>query len=70
MSDVFNIDNARSYASEEHLLKVLKKLGLDDKRPLVVLNRQHRFTAVFGLHNADVKGDVTFAARHGFKTID
>jgi hypothetical protein len=67
-----NIDTAKSYATEDNLLKALKKFGLDSKMPLVVCNRQGRFTAVFGLHLSGMaqNGNVTAAARLGFCTID
>jgi hypothetical protein len=67
-----NIDTAKSYATEENLMKALKKVGLDEMNPLVVRNRQGRYTAVFGLHLSGLasNGNVTFAARHGFCTID
>lgn len=70
--DFNNIDTAKSYATEENLMKALKKLGLDECRPLVVCNRKGRFTAVFGLHLGGFaqSGNVTFAAHHGFKTIN
>jgi hypothetical protein len=53
-------------------MKGLKKFHLDTMKPLVVRNREGRFTAVFGLHNSGMAstGNVTFAARHGFMTID
>lgn len=62
-----NIDTSRSYATEDNLLKALATLGLTQFRPLVVLNRSHRFTAVFPV--SAFKGDVTRAARHGFHTM-
>lgn len=67
-----NIDTARSFASEAALMRCLTKLGLADMRPLVVCNRQGRFTAVFGLHLSGLAatGNVTYAARLGFHTID
>lgn len=66
----FDIDNNKSYASEANLMKALEKLGLDKCKPIVVRNRAGRWTAVFGLHNSNFGGNVTFAARHGFLTID
>jgi len=68
---IFNIDTAKSYATEENLMKALVKLGFDKCSPLVVMNRVGRHTAVFGLHLSGVaaSGDVTKFARHGFKTI-
>ena len=67
-----DIDNSKSYATEENLIKALRKQGLDTMRPLIVCNRQGRFTAVFGIHLSGMAqtGDVTAAARCGFKTID
>lgn len=43
-----NIDTARSYATEANLIAALKKVGLDECRPLIVRNRAGRWTAVFG----------------------
>jgi hypothetical protein len=43
-----NIDTARSYATEANLDKYLAKVGLDECRPLKVLNTAGRWTAVFG----------------------
>ncbi|HXQ36084.1 MAG TPA: hypothetical protein VN843_18865 [Anaerolineales bacterium] len=72
MIDICNIDNAKSYASEETLMKALQKHGLDKMRPIIVRNREGRFTAIFGLHLSGMAqtGNVTFAAYLGFKTID
>lgn len=69
-SIAFDIDAMKSYVTEANLMTALRRLGLDTRCPLVVCNRQGRFTAVFGLHNANVQGDMSFAARHGFMTID
>lgn len=65
-----NIDSAHSYATEESLNRALKRLRLDGHRHIVVRNRAGRFTAIFGLRLSAFGGDVTRAARHGFKTID
>ena len=65
----FNIDNSKSYATEQNLLKALEKLGFIDDRFVVVCNRQGRFTAVFGFSNI-TDGDATRYARHGFMTIN
>lgn len=72
MSELMNIDTSRSYATEANLLKALQQLGLAGMRPLVVRNREGRWTAVFGLHLSGMakSGDVMAAASHGFKTID
>ena len=70
--NALNIDTAKSYATEENLMKGLKAMGLDTLRPLVVRNRAGRFTAVFGLQISGLAktGNVTLAARHGFPTIN
>ena len=69
---MMDIDNSRSYATEANLTKALAQYGLDEMMPLVVCNRQGRFTAVFGIHLSGMykTGAVTTAARLGFKTID
>jgi hypothetical protein len=43
-----NIDNCKSYATEENLMVALRKVGLDICKPIVVRNREGRWTAVFG----------------------
>lgn len=69
---MIDIDNSRSYATEANLMKALSEKGLDKMKPLIVCNRQGRFTAVFGIHLSGMAqtGDVCFAAHHGFSTID
>jgi hypothetical protein len=69
---LFDIDTARSYHTEEGLMKALTIFGLDHLRPLIVCNRKGRFTAVFGFHSSGLSktGNLMAAARHGFKTID
>jgi hypothetical protein len=44
-----NVDNAKSYATEANLMTALAKAGLDKSRPVVVRNREGRWTAVFGV---------------------
>jgi hypothetical protein len=70
--DMFNIDTAKSYATEANLMTALKKLGLDDQNPLVVRNREGRWTAVFHIawSSEGKSGNVMFAAQHGFKTFN
>jgi 3-mercaptopyruvate sulfurtransferase SseA len=72
MIDFCNIDNAKSYATEANLMKALTNLGLDKMRPIVVCNREGRFTAIFGLHLSGMAetGNVMAAAHHGFKTVN
>ena len=69
MTDFFNIDSSKSYATEENLMKALAKLGLADRKPLVVRNREGRFTAIFSVSFGEFNGDIMLAARHGFKTF-
>ena len=66
---MLNIDTARSYATEELLMKALKKRGLDGKKPLVVRNREGRWTAIFALSLSDLGGNVCAIAREGFMTL-
>jgi hypothetical protein len=64
-----NIDTSKSYATEENLMKALRKLGLADRKPMVVCNRAGRFTAIFSVSLGRFDGDLMKAARHGFKTF-
>ena len=72
MTRLTDIDNATSYATEANLAKALARVGLDKTFHVVVCNRAGRFTAIFGCHASGFaqSGDITAAARHGFKTID
>jgi hypothetical protein len=49
--NVFNIDTAKSYATEANLIAGLKRLqladGSDEDRFIVVRNRAGRYTAIF-----------------------
>lgn len=60
---IFDIDNSRSYATEDNLMAALAKLGFTH-HALVVRNRAGRFTAIFGLGTYS-----TQPAFHGFKVI-
>jgi len=54
---MLNIDNAKSYATEENLMKALEKVGLTALRPIIVCNRAGRFTAIFTVamcHRAEI----------------
>jgi hypothetical protein len=70
--NILDIDTAKSYATEDNLIKALIKAQLSEMCPLIVRNRAGRFTAVFGLHISGLatSGDIMRAAREGFKTID
>lgn len=60
-----NIDECKSYATEDNLLRALTKLGFDPKKALIVRNRSCRWTAVFGFHHYD-----TSPAFAGFMVIN
>ena len=68
-STFFNIDNMKSYATEENLVKALNKLFDEQsiRRALVVCNRAGRFTAIFPGSSAGP--DLARFARHGIMTI-
>jgi len=63
MEALNNIDHSRSYATEDLLKKHIKKYGFDKERHIIVLNREHRFTAIFA--NPQGQGrDANVAAIH------
>lgn len=64
-----NIDKSKSYATEENLMVALKKFGLDVCRPLVVRNREGRWTAIFG-YSASGHSNPFSIARCGFTVIN
>lgn len=68
-STYFNIDNMRSYATEENLIKGLNKLFTKEEiyRAFIVKNRAGRFTAIFPVSAAE--GYLGRFAQHGFMTI-
>ncbi|QIG68102.1 hypothetical protein EVB55_167 [Rhizobium phage RHph_Y68] len=69
----FNIDNCRSYATEENLYKAINKLGFSREMDqfIVVCNRKGRFTAIFSNSSPRLCGGgfVAVYAQHGFMTI-
>ena len=64
-----NIDTAKSFATEANLDKHLKKVGLDQARPLKVRNTQGRWTAVFGYALSGVQNPPSIA-HFGFPVIN
>ena len=65
-----NIDNSRSYATEERLDRALRQYGLDRVSSLTVRNRDGRWTAVFTrdrLRMADVA--LIAPAQRGFMVV-
>lgn len=69
MNSLLTMDKCKSYATEKNLLKALEKLGLADRNPLIVRTRECRWTAIFSVSFGRFEGDLTKAARHGFKTF-
>lgn len=66
--NVCDIDTAKSYATEDNLMKALRKIGLDELNPIVVRNRAGRWTAIFGYHLSQHQNAASIA-HHGFKVI-
>lgn len=64
-----NIDDSRSYATEEALHKAIRKYFGDDVRYLVVCNRAGRFTAIFSASFNPNHMPIHFANR-GFKVFN
>lgn len=62
-----NVDECRSYATRENLLKALNKLHLAQYDPVLVCNSAGRHTAVFS--GQKLLPMITLAAFHGFMTI-
>lgn len=80
MTNIINIDECRSYASEANLDKALNKMGLDNwqeshqGRPcryIKVRNSEGRWTAIFmaSEHCNAYGGYVAFASQHGFMSV-
>jgi len=61
---MLNIDSSKSYATEENLIKALKKLRVPSGY-VIVKNRQGRWTAVFSFHVHGVR-----MVHEGFMTIN
>jgi hypothetical protein len=64
-----SIDTSKSYATEKNLMKALTKLGLAGRHPMVVRNREGRWTAIFSVSLGRFEGNIAMAARLGFKTF-
>lgn len=62
-----NIDECKSYATEQRLTAYLKKYGLEKFRPVVVRNRDGRWTAVFGAGFCN--GCILMVAASGFMVL-
>lgn len=67
--NIFDIDTAKSYATEANLNKALVKLGFDQDRHVVVCTRTGRFTAIFPASNFTNGGYVGLYAAQGFLTM-
>lgn len=68
---MFDIANAKSYATKENLIKALKKHKIDEDRHLVVCNEQGRFTAIFFQSNFEQYGIsyMGYYAQYGFFVV-
>jgi hypothetical protein len=64
-----NIDNAKSYATENSLMRALARYGFDKDRFLIVRNRAGRFTALFPMSNFRDGGYVGIYGDRGFMTV-
>lgn len=82
MTNIIELDNAKSYATRANLEKALTKLGLDDYtngegqspcRYIVCQNGEGRWTAIFLVSQFfsmnKTGGYVGFASQHGFTSI-
>ena len=65
-----DIDNCKSYATEENLYKAINKAGFTKEmdRFIVVLNRKGRYTAIFSQHSERIKngGYIAIYSQYGF----
>lgn len=62
----FNIDTAKSYATEANLRKALIEKGYNPERVWIVRNRAGRWTAVFNMH---IDGVGAYPAHDGFLVL-
>ncbi len=66
-----NIDTARSYATESGLEAALLKMGLETAKPLIVCNREGRFTPIFtAARCAIAQLNVGIPPHHGFFIVN
>lgn len=66
-----NIDNQKSYSSERNLQTALIKHGLNTANPIIVRNREGRWTAIFTAARLDRAGLPLIAPCHrGFLTVN
>lgn len=64
-----NVTTVRSYATEEGLMKGLKKFGFDEDRFLVVKTLENRYTAIFSVSNFSNGGYIGLYSSKGFMTM-
>lgn len=70
MENIYNIDTAKSYATEENLEKALEKVSLGNVPYMVVRNRTGRFTAIFSYAQCEARNVNPGTPAHlGFKII-
>jgi len=68
MNIQMNLDECKSYATEENLNKALKKFGFDTHRHVVARTRDGRWTAIFPQSNIQ-GGYLALYACKGFFTL-
>ena len=67
---MLDVDNAKSYVKESTLMATLEATGFIKGRPIVVCNRQGRFTAVFASTHLVAAGiPVIHPAEAGFPVV-
>lgn len=66
---MMNIDNSRSFATQENLIASLKKNGLDNYKFVVVKNTENRWTAIFPNSFLPADADRFGIASRGFMVL-
>lgn len=67
--NMFDIDDAKSYATKANLQKKLDQIVIEGHRYVIVCNTQGRFTAIFPASNFRDGGYVAHYSSHGFLTM-
>ena len=66
---IMTLENAKAYATEANLIAALERLGLADRNPMIARRPDGKWTAIFSSSLGRFGGNITLAARHGFKTF-
>ena len=70
MKHLMNIDESRSYVTEDNLIKAIeKKFGSETDNYIVVCNRKGRYTAVFHHHGPYARIHPADVANFGFPIL-